>query len=369
MRDERLKVLGKTLLHHSIKLQKGEKVVIKGQAVTKPLIIELIEQIYEIGAFPYVELKDDEVTSVLIKGNTREQLEIYEKWHLEKYKDIDAYISILGAENASELADIPQEQNKLYAELTKTVNQYIMSHTKWVVLNYPTKGLAQKAGMSIRAFEDYLLSVSTINYEKMEQAMQPLKELMEQTDRVRILGPGTDISFSIKGIPAVCNAGKWNIPDGSVLTAPIRDSVNGIITYNTPCTYNGLVFQNVSLTFEEGKIVYATSDQTEKLNQILDTDEGARFIGEFALGLNPIIIQPMGNTLFDTKIQGSFQFSPGRARQFADNGNRSIVHWDMVSIQRPDYGGGAIYFDDVLIRKDGLFTLKELEQLNPEQLK
>jgi aminopeptidase len=369
MRDERLKALAKTLLHHSIKLQKGEKVVIKGQAVTKPLILELLEQIYEIGAFPYVELTDDEVNSVLVKGYTREQLEPFVKWKLQKYKDIDAYISIVGAENASELADIPQEQNQLNAELMKSVNQYIMSHTKWVVLNYPTKGLAQKAGMSIRAFEDYLLSVSTINYEKMEQAMLPLKDLMEQTDQIRILGPGTDISFSVKGIPAVCNAGRWNIPDGSVLTAPVLESVNGIITYNTPCTYDGIVFHNVSLTFEEGKIVYATADQTDKLNKILDADEGARFIGEFAIGVNPVINQPMGNTLFDTKIQGSFQFSPGRARQLADNGNRSIIHWDMVSIQRPDYGGGAIYFDDVLIRKDGLFTLKELQQLNPEQLK
>ena len=178
------------------------------------------------------------------------------------------------------------------------------------------------------------------------------------------------MTFSIKGIPAVPCAGECNIPDGEVFTAPVRESVNGTIQYNTPSPYQGTVFNNVKLEFKDGKIVNATADNDiEKLNEIFNTDEGAKFIGEFAIGVNPLIKHPMGDILFDEKIDGSFHFTPGQAYEGeADNGNRSAIHWDLVLIQRPEYGGGSIYFDDVLIRENGRFVIKELECLNPENL-
>jgi aminopeptidase len=155
------------------------------------------------------------------------------------------------------------------------------------------------------------------------------------------------------------------VPDGEVYTAPVKNSVNGKITYNTPSPYQGIFHQQVSFTFKDGKIIEATSDQTDKLNEVLDTDEGARYIGEFALGLNPAIKEPMGNILFDEKIRGSLHFTPGDSYDETENGNSSSVHWDLVLIQRPEYGGGEIYFDDVLIRKDGIFVINELKGLNP----
>ena len=185
-------------------------------------------------------------------------------------------------------------------------------------------------------------------------------------DKVHIIGPGTDLTFSIKGMPAIPCAGEMNIPDGEVFTAPILDSVNGTIHYTAPTVYQGIPFDGIRLTFENGKIVEAhCNGKDEELNKILDTDAGARFIGEFALGVNPYILKPMYDILFDEKIAGSFHFTPGQAYENCDNTNRSQVHWDMVCIQRPEYGGGEIWFDDELIRKDGIFTDPELAILNP----
>jgi len=244
-----------------------------------------------------------------------------------------------------------------------------VNDTKWVVLRYPNSSMAQLAGKSTRSFEDFYFDVCNLDYSKMDKAMNALKAVMERTDKVRITGPGTDLSFSIKGMSAVKCSGHMNVPDGEIYTAPLRDSVEGFITYNTPSISNGFKFENVKLTFSKGKIVEATANDTERINGILDTDEGARYIGEFALGVNPYIMEPMCDILFDEKISGSIHFTPGSCYEDAYNGNKSAVHWDLVLIQRPEYGGGEIWFDDVLIRKDGLFVLPELECLNPEQLK
>jgi aminopeptidase len=225
------------------------------------------------------------------------------------------------------------------------------------------------AGTSTEAFEDFYFDVCNLDYARMAEAMDPLQELMNKTDRVRITGPGTDISFSIKDIGSVKCCGRRNIPDGELYTAPVRDSVNGVISYNTPSINGGVTYENIRFVFKDGKIVEATANHTDRINTVLDADEGARYIGEFSFGFNPYIQHPMKDTLFDEKIDGSLHFTPGQAYKAANNGNVSSVHWDLVLIQRPEYGGGEIWFDDVLIRKDGRFVLPELEVLNPENLK
>ncbi|WP_462406212.1 aminopeptidase [Gracilibacillus sp. Marseille-QA3620] len=368
MRDPRLKVLTKQILEHSVKAGKGDKIMIHGQPNTKPLMLELLEEAYKLGAYPFMELKDDELDRQWAIQSSLEQYETIARWEMQRFQDLDALIYIVGEENDAEMTDIPAEVFRVSGEVMKPVTDYYINKCRWVLLNYPTKSLAQKAGMSTSKFEDFLLDVCTVDYAKMAAAMKPLKELMEKTDRVRIVSPGTDLTFSIKGIPAVMCYGERNIPDGEVYTAPVRDSVNGTITYNTPCPYQGTTFRNVSLTFKDGKIIKAAADQSEKINDIFDTDEGARYIGEFALGLNPMIHHPMGDILFDEKINGSIHFTPGLAYKEADNGNVSSIHWDMVLVQREEYGGGEIYFDDRLIRKNGLFVVPELEGLNPNAL-
>jgi aminopeptidase len=208
-----------------------------------------------------------------------------------------------------------------------------------------------------------------MDYAKMGRAMLPLEKLMAKTNRVHLKGPGTDLAFSIKGIGAKMCKGDRNIPDGEVFSCPVKDSVNGVIQFNTPTLYSGTKFENVRLELKDGKVVNATANNTKRLNEILDTDAGARYIGEFSLGFNPYILQPMCDILFDEKIAGSLHFTPGQAYEDCGNGNKSAIHWDMVLIQRKECGGGEVWFDGKLIRKDGLFLPKELRGLNPKNLK
>ncbi len=370
MRDPRLRKLAMNLLAYSNQVKAGQHVLIKGSVKAKPLVKELIKATYELGAYPHLELMDDELGREIALGNSEARMTQTVKWNLDRYQDIDAFVSVYADENDSEYNDVPAEIKKMQAKIGRPASDLIVNTKQWVLLNYPTPSLAQKAKMSLEAFEDFLLDVCLVDYAKMYDAMLNLKAIMERTDRVHIKGPGTDLTFSIKGIPAVPCAGECNIPDGEVFTAPVRESVNGTISYNAPSPYQGTVYNNVKLTFKDGKIIDLSADNdVDKLTEIFNTDEGARYVGEFAIGVNPMIKHPMGDILFDEKIDGSFHFTPGQAyEQDADNGNRSAIHWDLVLIQRPEYGGGEIWFDDVLIRKDGRFVLPELECLNPENL-
>jgi aminopeptidase len=284
-------------------------------------------------------------------------------------KRMHAYIGVRGTGNSSETSDVPAPLMSLYTKTTRPVQDWRVNKTRWCVLRWPSPSMAQAASLSTEAFEDFYFEVCTMDYPKMARAMIPLQKLMNRTDRVHLKSPGTDLQFSIKGIGALLADGKRNIPDGEVFSCPVKNSVQGCIQYNTPTLYSGTKFENVRLEFKDGKIIRASSNNNKRLNEILDTDPGARYVGEFSLGFNPWILNPMCDILFDEKIAGSLHFTPGQAYEDADNGNRSAVHWDLVLIQRPEWGGGEVWFDGKLIRKDGLFLPCELQPLNPDNLK
>lgn len=368
--DLRVKQLADVLVNYSCNVQKNEKVLINYEGeCCKPLVKQLIKNIYARGGMPYVEMRDSSVTREILLGATEEQMDFLNEYQLMQMKGMDCYIAIRAGSNTSELSDVPSDNLNMYYRKTQPVLDYRVNETKWVVLRYPNESMAQLAGTSLESFEDFYFEVCTLDYAKMSKAMDSLVELMNRTDRVHIKGPGTDLTFSIKDIPAIKCAGEMNIPDGEVYTAPVRESMNGVISYNTPSEEQGFTYENIRFEIKDGKIIKAAANDNERINQLLDTDEGARYFGEFAIGVNPYILNPMKDTLFDEKIAGSFHLTPGMAYEDAPNGNDSAVHWDLVMIQRPEYGGGEIYFDDVLIRKDGLFTLPELMCLNPENLK
>lgn len=371
MKDPRIQTLAKNLINYSVKLKKGEKVLIENFGLQRELVTALVQEAYAAGGYPFVSLKDQQVDRALLMGGQEEQYSMMADFEANVMSKMDAYIGLRSGDNINEHADVPDAQMKLQSRTVgKKVHRDIrVPKTRWVVLRYPNASMAQLAKMSTEAFEDFYFDVCNLDYGKMDEAMDSLVNLMNKTDEVRITGPGTDLVFSIKNIPAVKCAGEMNIPDGEVYTAPVRDSVNGTITYNTPSPYNGFTFENVKLTFKDGKIIEAESNDTDRINSIFDTDEGARYIGEFAIGVNPYIQHPMQDILFDEKIDGSFHFTPGQCYDDAFNGNHSNIHWDMVNIQRPEYGGGEMYFDGVLIRKDGVFVINELKGLNPESLK
>ena len=364
MHDARFDKLAKLLVEYSIRLQRNETVLIEAFDIPAEMTVALIRAVRKAGGVPFAQTYQTRVNRALALEASDRQLNLTASHELTRMKKMNAYIAIRGSHNITELADVPPEKMKLIGRKMRPVQDQRVKKTKWVVLRWPTPSMAQLAGMSTEAFEDFYFEVCTLDYRKLLPGMKALKRLMEKTDRVQIKGPGTDLHFNIKGIPAVICGGDRNIPDGEVFSCPVKDSVEGHVTFNAPSIYQGIAFDGIRLEFKNGKIVAATSNETKKLNKILDSDPGARYIGEFSLGFNPRVLQPMRDILFDEKIAGSFHFTPGQAYEEADNGNRSQVHWDMVSIQRPDYGGGEIYFDGKLIRKDGEFLPKQLRPLN-----
>jgi aminopeptidase len=357
-----------------MKVQPGDKVLIEAFDIPPTMTVELIRAVRDAGGQPIPVTYQQQVTRAMIQCATEEQMTAIAKFERARMESVQCYAGLRGSHNIAENSDIPSERMALYE---KHVWHHVHSEcrvkkTRWVVLRWPHPSMAQAANMSTEAFEDFFFRVcADVDYARMEEASRPLVALMKKTDDVQIKGPGTDLRFSIRGIGASPCNGDRNIPDGETFSCPVKDSVNGTVQYNCETLYRGTIFNNIRLTFRDGKIVEASADSeanTARLNQILDSDPGARYIGEFAIGYNPHILRPMKDILFDEKIAGSFHFTPGQAYEHCGNGNQSQIHWDMVCIQRPDYGGGEIWFDGKLIRKDGLFVLEELKGLNPDRL-
>jgi aminopeptidase len=365
MHDPRIDQLARQLVRYSTALKKGDHVLFDMFDVPPEVPIALVRAAREAGAVPFVNINDSKVTRELHRMGTDAQFKIVADVLMHQMQQMNAYIAIRGSHNITENSDVSADHSALVMKHMRSVIDQRINETRWCVLRWPNSSMAQLAGMSSEAFEDFFFRVCLLNYEKLVPGMKALKKLMDATDKVHIKGPDTDLRFSLKGISAICCGGTNNIPDGECFTAPVKHSVEGVITYNAPSIYQGMAFDQVQFEFAKGKIIKATANNTAAINKILDSDEGARYIGEFAIAFNPEIRHPIRDVLFDEKIAGSFHFTPGRAYDGeADNGNRSQVHWDLVNIQRPDYGGGEIWFDGKLIRKDGQFIPKALQILN-----
>ncbi|MDR1256034.1 MAG: aminopeptidase [Puniceicoccales bacterium] len=367
--DLRYKKLADNLTKFSTNLQPNDSVLLDICEVPEDMLIALIESVRECGAVPVLKMRTNKISRAMNLLCDEQVFLRQADLALHEMKNMQAYIAIRGGNNAFEHSDVPQDKQNLLSKCMKKVLDWRVQKTKWVILRWPSEGFAQQAKMSTEKFENFYFDVCTMDYSAMQTGMEALKAAMQSTDRVRIIGNGTDLKFSIGGIPAIECGGRHNIPDGEVYTAPVKTSVEGVISYNTPTVYQGVAFENIVLKFEAGRIVSAQAgNKTQQLNAILDSDAGARYIGEFSFGFNPHILEPLCDILFDEKIAGSFHFTPGQAYEEADNGNRSQVHWDLVNIQRPEYGGGEIYFDGKLVRKDGLFLVDGLDKLNPDFL-
>ncbi|HYE19154.1 MAG TPA: aminopeptidase [Tepidisphaeraceae bacterium] len=374
MKDPRYAKLAKLLVHHSAEIQAGNTVLVEAFEIPPEFTIELVRAIADAGGVPLVQTYQDGVRRALLNALTEQQIKLSADLDVARMSRMDCYMGVRGSHNIAELSDIPREKMDLWEKLyLHPVHlEQRVKKTRWVVLRWPHPSMAQAANMSTEAFEDFYFRVcADVDYAKMREAMRPLEDLMKRTDAVHITGPGTDLRFSIKGIGAKMCYGERNIPDGECFSCPAKESVQGHVQYNCETTYRGTIFNNIRLAFKDGRIVEATADSppnTKKLNEILDSDAGSRYIGEFSLAFNPHIKKPMKDILFDEKIDGSFHFTPGQAYEDVGNGNQSQIHWDMVCIQRPDFGGGEVRFDGKVIRKDGRFVVRELEGLNPENL-
>ena len=369
--DPRDKELAKILIRHSVRAGKGDLVYIDAIGLdTRGLAEAICVEAAQAGAAPHVHITDPETTRRLLHVASEEVFTRLAEFELLQMKNATCYIGIRGNSNSYEMADVPARKLDLYNRILRgpVHLEERVRNTRWCVLRYPNSSMAQLACQPREAFADFYYRVCTHDYAAMARACKPLQALMDRTDSVEIRSADTHLTFSIKDVPSVPCFGTHNIPDGECFTAPVRDSVNGHVTFNSPTIWESQGYEKIRLEFVNGRIVKATAanpDQTRRLNRVLDQDEGARYVGEFSLGFNPHVLHPMRDILFDEKIAGSFHMAMGQAYEDADNGNRSRLHWDMVCIQRPDYGGGEIYFDGKLIRKDGLFLPKSLQKLNP----
>ena len=364
--EDKIKVLANTIVNHSIKVEKGENVKILMETMEPiSLVKELIKLIKEKDANVSVTITDPSIDALCNKDASSKKIELLRKQEELDVNNYDSFIRIYCNQGDFNNSIVSNETAKEIGSSLKKYRDIRANERKWVLLQYPSIVDSQKSGMNYDEFKDFSFEAMCYDYEQMAEDLKPLKELMEKTDKVRLTGVGTDITFSIKDIPVIPCSGECNIPDGECFTAPVKNSINGVIKYNTPSPYRGKVFHGVTLEFKDGKIIKATCDEDDdELNEIFDTDEGARYVGEFSIGTNPNIRYPMGDILFDEKIIGSIHFTPGACYDEAPNGNSSAIHWDMVLIQREDFGGGNIYFDDVLIRENGVFVIDELKHLN-----
>jgi aminopeptidase len=362
---ERINKLAKIIVNHSIKVKENDKVLVTYDGIeAMPLVKAIMKEVINNKGIVEIEYTNQDIENYIRENLTDKMIETKANKLKFQVENFDCFVRICYRKSDYYDKNMDKDMKKKITEATQPYKEIRVNERRWVLLNYPSIVDATKAHMTPEEFYNFSLDAMTIDYEKMYNDTLPLKELMEKTDRVRIVAPNTDITFSIKGLPAIICAGECNIPDGECFTAPVKDSVNGTITYNVPSPYHGEIFEHVSLTFKDGKIVEARSNNNEKLKEIFETDEGARYVGEFSLGFNPMIKNPMGDILFDEKIAGSLHFTPGCSYDECPNGNKSKIHWDLVLIQREECGGGEIYFDDVLIRKNGIFVLPELENLN-----
>lgn len=364
MHDPRIDQLARQLVRYSTATKRGENVLVELFDVPEAVGIALIREVRAVRATPFINIHNAKISREMARGATEDQYASIAKTAMHQMKAMDCYIAIRGSHNVNELSDVPAKKMQLLSGKMRPVLNERVNKTRWCVLRWPNPSMAQSAGMSTEAFEDFYFDVCLLEYSKLKRGMNALAKLMTETNDVHIKGPGTDLWFNMAGLPGIACGGTHNIPDGECFTAPAKNSVQGVISYNAPSIYQGIAFDNVKLEFNNGKIIKATANNTKAINKIFNTDPGARYIGEFAIGFNPKIKEPMRDILFDEKIAGSFHFTPGQAYEVADNGNRSSIHWDLVNIQRPDYGGGEIYFDGKLIRKNGQFIPKSLHSLN-----
>lgn len=365
MYTENDRKLATQLLTHSIVLNKGENIMIQCIGLNAiGLVRALVQQVREMNAHPFLKIEDPETNRMLLESGDEEYWKNQaETDQLPLMKKMDAFIGIRASENIYENSSVSKKANKAYSDhfLNPVHFEERVNNTNWAVLRYPSAAFAMNAKMSTERFREFYYKACLFDYNKLKKAIEPLEKRLRETEKVQLKGKGTDIEFSVKGQNWIPCYGKRNIPDGELFSSPILDSVNGHITY-APSVYQGKPFEYVKLVVENGVVIDYDSSNNDALEEILDTDEGARRFGEFSFGLNPVIKNPMYDILFDEKITGSNHLTLGNDYEIAPNGNKSSIHWDLVCI------GANVYLDGELVRDGREFVKEDLKGLNPNQL-
>ncbi|MDF2520141.1 MAG: hypothetical protein K0R84_769 [Clostridia bacterium] len=352
MKDVRVEKLASVLLNHSLKVKAGENLVIRAYYNAKPLVDEVYKQGIKAGLNVFTHVLISEHTKFFMENATEKQFENVNKFLEAAYEQADAFVVIEAPDNVKHLSKVSSEKNMRHNKAASPLIKKI-TNKRWVMTNFPTHSFAQEADMSLEEYEDMLFDATLVDYKQMDREMDKVVEIFDKAETIRIVGKDTDLTFSIKDRKGIKCSGANNIPDGEVFYAPVTNSANGHIYYEFPAIKYGIQVDGIRLEFKDGKVVKATADKNEEfLNKMLDSDEGARYLGEFGIGMNLGIQKFIKNILFDEKIGGTIHLAVGNAYEESGGDNRSVVHWDMIKELRVD---GEIYADGKLVQKNGSF--------------
>ncbi|MEA3454400.1 MAG: aminopeptidase [Candidatus Caldatribacteriota bacterium] len=365
--DNRVKKHVEVLSKYSLDLKKGEKMIIAGDIVTLPLIKESYRLAVELGALPQVMINSEELKEILLKGGSEEQIKYVPDSIKKAFETVDVVLSFFGGANTRMLSNVDPEKLKLSAqgssEITRIfVERVAKKELRWCATMFPNQANAQEANMSISEYEDFVYGAGYIGkkdpiaeWKKMEKKQEGICNILNGKKHLRIVSRDTDLKMSIEGRRWVNCCGKVNFPDGEVFTGPIEDSVEGHIRFSFPGIYGGREIEDIQLTFERGKVINAMAAKgQELLEQLLETDKGARYVGEIAAGTNYNIKKFTKHMLFDEKIGGTVHLAIGRSIPESLGKNQSAIHWDMLCDMKK---GGEIYADGELVYKDGKFLM------------
>ena len=357
MRDPRIDEYARLLVERSVAVRPGWQVSVRGTPLARPLIEAVIEQIARIGAYPIVQLVFEQIGGPFAREAPVDVLRVPAPLQRRIWEEVDAFISVWAPENAREGADLSEERRSALQQMTTVMRERTMAMAvPWVIAEYPVQSMAQDAGMTIAEYEEFIFGAVLLDWDAEEARMRKIADAFDAADEVRIVAQGTDLTLSLAGRGGAVDDGHVNMPGGEVFYSPVEDSAQGVIEFSEfPAVYYGQEVDGARLVFEHGRIVDASARSGEAfLIDTLDSDEGARRLGELGIGCNPGIQRFMKNVAFDEKIAGTVHLAVGNSYTFTGGTNKSTIHWDIVEDLR---SGGRLYADGRLVQENGAWLL------------
>jgi len=363
--------LADVIVNDCLSIEDGDLIILEGIDLPDNLLSDFADHLLAMKIQPYVIQKSQKILIQNIQNHNSEIIGLQADFEINIMKRAKAFIGLRFPTNLYMMECLGKsDREKILTNFIKPVHfEYRNNNLQWVYFRFPTREFAKNSGQNYTEFTKNYFNASLVNYEKMAYAFDPLAKLISKCQEVRIVSDSTDLRFYMSGKGVYKSCGQHNLPDGEIFTSPDKSSIEGFIRFNIPSIYYGNYFENIELEFRKGKIVGCHAENnSDLLKSILDIDEGAKFVGEFAIGLNPFVKTPILDILWDEKMHGSLHLAIGNAYPVSNNGNKSAIHWDLILNQTSDYGGGALYFDERLVRKNGLFIDDHLQHLNPQNL-
>ena len=356
MIDSKIIRLADILTKHSIRIKQGDIIELSFGTEAVPLALECYKNILRKGAFPVIRCVPSGFSYAYYRNAKEEQLTKTPVIAMFEAQKAAGSISIGAPLNTRELTNIDPKKMAMRSKAVKPVTEVYLKKNNWVICEYPTHSLAQDADMSLEEFSDFVFKATNINYKDLSKKQTKLKKILDKAKEVKILAPDTELTFSLAGRKSIKCDGKRNVPDGEVFIAPVEKSTEGYIAYSYPAIKGGREVDGIRLEFKKGKVVKATATKNEEyLKQMINVDKGAKYLGEFGVGMNYNITKFVKQILFDEKIGGTIHLALGMAYKEGGGKNESAIHWDMIKDLRH---GGSIYIDGKCIQRNGKFTFK-----------